>query len=134
MKPIEKKRLIPIILFFVLCVLGVFGYQIISTIEQKKKIAKSIQSLPAFNFETLENIKFTNQNLKKNTSVVFFYFNSECELCHYEAMNINDNIEKLMSFQLILISTESPNKIKEFANKHRLFDKKNILKILNFEI
>lgn len=112
--------------------LGLFGFfifQITSKINHKKEVAENIKTIPKFDFQNIKGGRFTNDNLIKNAPSLFIYFNSECEFCNEEAELIQQNIDQLSTFQLIFISIENPDKIKEFAIYHKLFnyDKINFL-------
>ena len=120
-------KLILLVLF-----VGMFGFlifQITSKIKHKKEVAENINTIPTFNFQNVNGGRFTNENILKNTQTLFIYFNSECEFCNEEAEMIKQNIDRFSTFQLIFVSIENPNKIKEFAIKHKLinYDKINFL-------
>lgn len=103
--------------------------QITLKIKHKKEVAENIKTIPSFNFQNVNGGRFTNKNILKNTPTLFIYFNSECEFCDEEAEMIKQNIDKFSTFQLIFVSIENPNKIKEFAINHKLinYDKINFL-------
>jgi peroxiredoxin len=111
---------------------GLFGFlifQISSKINHKKEVAENIKTIPNFDFQNVNGGRFTNDNLIKNTPTLFIYFNSECEFCNEEAELIQQNIDKFSAIKLIFVSIENPDKIKEFAVKHKLnhYDKINFL-------
>jgi peroxiredoxin len=112
--------------------IGMFGFlifQITSKIKHKKEVAENINTIPSFNFQNVNGGRFTNKNIIKKKPTIFIYFNSECEFCDEEAEMIKQNIDKFSTFQLIFVSIENPNKIKEFAINHKLikYDKINFL-------
>ncbi len=111
---------------------GLFGFlifQITSKIKHKMEVAENIKTIPSFNFQNVNGGRFTNENLIKNTPTLFIYFNSECEFCNEEAEMIQQNIDKFSTIQLVFVSIENPDKIKEFAIHHKLinYDKINFL-------
>lgn len=125
---IEKYVKIIIPVLFV----GLFGFLIFlinSKIKHKNEVAENIKTIPIFNFQNVNGGRFTNENLIKKTPTLFVYFNSECEFCNEEAEMIQQNKDKFSTIQLIFVSIENPNKIKEFAIHHKLFnyDKINFL-------
>jgi peroxiredoxin len=112
--------------------LGLFGFlifQITSKIKHKKEVSENIKTIPTFNFQNVNGGRFTNENLIKNTPTLFVYFNSDCEFCNEEAEMIQQNKDKFSTIQLIFVSIENPDIIKEFAIHHKLFnyDKINFL-------
>ena len=120
------KIIIPVLF---LVILGFLTFQITSKIKHKKEVAENIKTIPKFNFQNVNGGRFTNENLMKNTPTLFVYFDSECEFCNEEAKMIQQNIEKFSPIQLIFVSIENPDKIKEFAINHKLlnYDKINFL-------
>ena len=85
-----------------------------------------MKTIPKFSYKTIEGKRFSNQDLKNNTTTVFIYFNSECEHCQSEAKQISDNIKKFVNVQLVFISFEEPKKIMGFAIKYKLIEYDNI--------
>lgn len=102
------------------------GYTVFSKINYKKEVAENIKRIPVFSYPTLKGTLFSNQNLKEDMAVVFFYFNSECEFCQEEAELIQMNIEKLKNIQLIFISTEESKTITEFSEQYQLSEYDNV--------
>lgn len=117
------KILLPIVF---LAGLTFLGYQIFAKIRYKKEVAQNIKSIPDFEYQSTRGGLFTNKNLKPNTPTVFVYFNSDCEFCNEEAQMIQDNIIKFDNCQLVFISFEKPEIIKDFANKYKLYNHDNV--------
>ncbi len=123
-----KKYLKIITPFVFIIAFGYFGFQIYFKIKHKKEVAENIKTIPNFYYQNINSKVFTNKNLKKDTSTLFIYFNTECEFCNEEAEMIKESIEKFKDIQLIFISFEKPDLIKAFATKHKL----NIYDNVNF--
>ena len=117
------KILLPIL---VLSLLAFMGYNVVNKINHKKQIAENIKKMPAFSYVTLENKVFTNEKLKQNKPTLFIYFNSECDFCNHEAEMVQQNIEQLKAIQVVFISYEPIEKIKQFATKFKLLNHANI--------
>lgn len=115
-----KKYLKIIIPVLVLGLLSFMGYKVICKINHKKEVAENIKTIPEFSYQTIEGKEFSNNDLKENTPTIFIYFNSECEHCQNEAEQICANIEKFTGVQLVFISFEKQNRIKDFATKYKL--------------
>lgn len=120
-----KKALIIFILIFFISILGYVGYGIVVKINHKNEIAENIKNIPSFNYETIEGFNFTNNDLKKSPSI-FIYFNSECDFCNEEAKMIKENIDKFKNTQILFVSFEEKEKIKQFATQHKLLDYDNV--------
>lgn len=124
-----KKYLKIIIPILFVGLLGFLIFQITSKIKHKKEVAENIKTIPEFSLQNIKGGSFTDENLIKNTPTLFVYFNSECEFCNEEAEMIQQNIDKFSTIQLVFVSIENPNTIKEFAIHHKLinYDKINFL-------
>jgi peroxiredoxin len=117
------KILIPV---FFIAIISYFGFQIFTKIQHKKEVAENIKTLPTFEYQNINGGFFTNVNLKANTSKLFIYYNSECDFCNEEAKMIKANKDKFDTTQIIFISFEAIEKIKQFAITHQLDSYDNI--------
>ena len=117
------KIVIPIL---VISLLAFMGYKVVSKINHKKQVAENIKKMPAFSYVTLENKVFTQESLVQSTPTLFIYFNSECDFCNHEAEMVQQNIEQLKDIQVVFISYEPIEKIKQFATKFKLLNYDNI--------
>jgi len=117
------KILIPIL---IISLLAFMGYKVVSKINHKKQVAENIKKIPNFSYVTLENKVFTEENLVKGKPTLFIYFNSECDFCNHEAEMVQQNIEQLKDIQVVFISFEPIEKIKQFATKFKLLNHDSI--------
>ena len=122
-----KKSLKIILPILVLVLLAFLGYKVWTKIQYKNEVVENTESIPDFAYKNIENSESLNrEDLKNKLPVVFIYFNSECEYCQHEAQEIQQNIAAFKNTQLLFVSTEKPNNIKEFAQTHKLKDYDNI--------
>lgn len=121
-----KKYLKIILPIAIISFLVIMGYKVVDKINYKKQVAENIKQMPVFSYFDLDGNVFTKDNLPKNTPVLFVYFNSECDFCNHEAEMIQQNLEKLEDIQIVLISFEKMDRIKEFAQKYSLLQHDNI--------
>ncbi|WP_125717764.1 peroxiredoxin family protein [Flavobacterium ustbae] len=121
-----KKFLKAILASTFIIIFSLLFYKIVSKITAKKELENTIKHIPKFSYYDIQGKTFDNQNLKKDTSVVFIYFNSECDFCQTETEMIKSNLEKFKKVQLIFISSENLNKIKTFAKNHHFTNSANI--------
>lgn len=122
----HKGKLKNIILILALGISVLLGYQIVKKFQEKQKLVQSIETIPNFSFKTLDDSLFTKEHLHDGLPTVFLYFNSECEFCQHEARNISENIHLLKDIQLVFVSTEPIEKIKEFSEQNSLEKIKNV--------
>lgn len=106
--------------------IGFLSYKIKSKFNHKKEVAERIQKIPDFSFYQLNGEVFTERNLP-NKPIIFVYFNSNCEYCQSEATKIQQRIADFKQTQLIFISFEEADSIKQFAAKYKLDDQENII-------
>ncbi|WP_340155371.1 redoxin domain-containing protein [uncultured Winogradskyella sp.] len=122
----RKKKILILLIITIISVFSYLGYNIITKAKEKNKIAKQIKTIPQFELQTLDRIPFTNANLKPNTSIIFIYFNSECDFCQHEAKSISNNLNDFKNVQFIFVSTEDIAIIKQFSAEYELNNKPNI--------
>ena len=121
-----KKALKILIPILVLSLLAFMGYKVVSKINHKKQVSENIKKMPTFSYLTLDNKVFTEEDLAQNKPTLFIYFNSECDFCNHEAEMVQQNLEQLKAIQVIFISYEPVDKIKQFATKFKLLNHANI--------
>ncbi|AOR27661.1 redoxin [Formosa sp. Hel1_33_131] len=121
-----KKLIFFIVVIGVLGLLSYLGYNIIIKAKEKKAIAEQLQTIPEFEFFTLEQQPFTKADLKPNLNAIFIYFNSDCDFCHYEAQNISDNLDSFKNVQFVFVSTESIEVIQNFSKQYNFYNQQNI--------
>ncbi|PIB33049.1 hypothetical protein BFP78_01955 [Gaetbulibacter sp. 5U11] len=122
----RKKTILIIVAVTVLGLLSFLGYNVISKTKEKNQIAKQLETVPEFEFLTLDQKPFTKANLKTNLNTIFIYFNSQCDFCQHEAQSISDNLDSFKNVQIIFISTESIDTIKKFSEQYNLNNQQNI--------
>lgn len=122
----RKKIILFIVIISVLGLLTYLGFNVISKVKEKNKIAKQLKKIPEFEFLTLEQKPFTKVNLKPNTNTIFIYFNSDCDFCQHEAQSISNNLDSFKNIQFIFVSIEPIKTIKEFSKQYNLSNQLNI--------
>lgn len=123
----KKKKTGIIVIISIVSLLYYLGYNIITKAKQQNKITKQLQTIPKFELKKLNNVSFSNSDLKQNTSTIFIYFNSDCDFCHNEAKSISQNLNKFKDVQFIFVSFEETEVIKKFAELHKLNNQENII-------
>jgi|SRR5690606_2109067 len=121
-----KKLIKPIIVTLVLGVFSYLVYGVFSKIQYKNEVEIALQTMPKFSFKTLDNTDYTNANLKLNTPTIFIYFNSECDYCQYEAESISEDLNTFKNIQIVFVSSEPIETIKEFSKRYHLNNHTNI--------
>lgn len=122
-----KKILKILILIIAVCVLSYLLYHVAAKIQYKNEVEKNLQTIPNFSFKTLENKDFNNVDLTPNVYTIFIYFNTECDYCQHEAQSISENSAQFKNVQLLFVSTEPKEIIKEFAKSYNLLNQANMM-------
>ncbi|NCT10868.1 MAG: redoxin domain-containing protein [Flavobacteriia bacterium] len=102
------------------------GYSIVNRLQHKKTVAARIQQIPSFSFFTLTGKEFTDAQLPKK-SIIFVYFNSDCDYCQSEAVKIREHINDFNNIQWVFVSFENATKIENFASTYKLNNRENVL-------
>ncbi|HEY8399796.1 MAG TPA: redoxin domain-containing protein [Cytophagaceae bacterium] len=84
--------------------------------------------IPQFTYYTIEGKTFGNKDLKKNTKLIFMYFNPLCDICVSETQNILGNYYYLQehNIQLVMVSPNKLGEIVVFKDKFGLDRYENI--------
>lgn len=124
------KYLLPVIFIAILCYLGI---RMINIKQQQQIRNKNIEHIPLFTLKEMSGKIFTNENLKKNIPVIFFYFNTECDFCQAEIEDVSKNIQKFKGVQLLFVSFEDIQEIKEFQTGHKLDVYDNVVFLCDYK-
>ncbi|MFT7036222.1 MAG: thioredoxin-related protein [Parvicella sp.] len=105
------KRLIGLGLFFIGLSLVYLTY---STFSRKNEIRKNLENLSVGHFKKLDSQPFDLCLLKNDAPLILVYFNSECDYCQSEARDLKENIQGLKNTELLMVSAETSESIKQF--------------------
>ena len=122
----RKKTILIIVAIGIVGLLSYLCYNILTKTKEKNAIAEQLQTIPEFEFFTLEQQPFTKADLQPNLNTIFIYFNSDCDFCHYEAQNISDNLDSFKNVQFVFVSTESIEVIQNFSKQYNFYNQQNI--------
>lgn len=122
-----KKKIKIVIVLTLICLVSYLGYSISKKIRYKSEVAERIKSIPNFSFFTLNDIPFSEKELTKNTYKLFVYFNTECDFCQHEVEQISEHLIEFENTQIVFVSFEEIETIREFTSKQKLLNKKNVI-------
>ena len=114
-----------IIVISILLVSAFMLFHIIMKIINNKEISHNLREIPEFRLQRVfKDGYFTNDSLFKNdNSVLIIYFNTECKYCNYQIRYINEQLVKFKDFQVLLVSIEEPDVLKQYFNKNDLLNR-----------
>jgi len=115
-----------VFLGILLLTFALLSYGIYIKKSHKEMIKSSIMEIPVMSFYDLDGNQWTHELLAKNRHVIFFYFNSGCDFCQYEAESVRNRIEEFHKAELIFISSEEAEDISRFANAYKLNGFENV--------
>jgi hypothetical protein len=85
-------------------------------------------TIPEFKILQTDKKLFSKSDLPKKTPVVIIYFSPDCGHCQIQVQEIMDSMQYLKKgfFVLVASTTKKMGDIKEFSEKYKLADTKNI--------
>jgi peroxiredoxin len=118
------------LLLLCLSLAGIGLLYLASTIPHKlRKQAQRqerVQALPAFQFMGLDSVAFGSVQLSVGQPAVIIYFNPDCEHCQYEARAIRDSLHRFAATNVLLVSDEPLERLKQFAKEYDLTNQPNV--------
>jgi len=113
----QTKRLIGVFLLFIgLCL----SYLTYSKFTRKYEIRNSLENLSVNHFKKLDDQPFDLDAIDNGVPLILVYYNSECDYCQNEAKDIKENINELKNTELLMVSSETPEAIKNFQSEFQL--------------
>jgi hypothetical protein len=112
----DKRRLRYFLLFFF-----IFDLIVVAVVFFRDPGPKT-KTLDSF-FQELQIVPIVESEWNANfseTSTVVVYFNSECDVCQKEALQLSLEPSKFAKTKLLLISSETEQAIREFARIYKL--------------
>lgn len=101
-------------------------YRIYAGVLTKREIAKRIEVLPEFDFNTLDGKPFHRADFSDDLSVALLYFNTTCPHCNAEIEDILTNPTLLDSVYFLMISRQKSEFLSQFVREKKLASWKNI--------
>jgi thiol-disulfide isomerase/thioredoxin len=93
-----------------------------------RRIERSAQLLPFFEFLTLENVVFSTKDLKKyNQKVIINFFSPSCEHCQYMAKQYLKNKELFKGVTILMITISDSSELAKFNKDYQLKFVNNII-------
>lgn len=104
------------------------GFRIYNKIQQKQVAEKDIATLPAFNFYTLNNTVFNNNNLPDtNGKIILNFFSPNCEHCQYMATQYLQHKEQLNELTILMITIADSASVTKFYTDYKLKQLSNVI-------
>ncbi len=87
------------------------------------------QTIPDFEFSTLNKSLFANKDLIHEKIIFFIFFDSQCEHCQRAVSSIDRQYQSFEKTAVYLVSEDDDIKIRDFVNRYaaHLKNQKNVL-------
>ena len=106
--------------FVILCASVFVAFKINNLFMKRTVVAYSDQLIPDFNFYSLDTVSFSRENLRKGEDIIVIHFDPECNYCTEEADLIVKNREAFRSTEIVMVSENTPDKIRNFSKSFQL--------------
>lgn len=106
----------PVIIFFASLFFGTVAFSQYDTTAPYLKN----KTLPNFSLLSTDSVAFTQNILAENKNTIIMLFNPECEHCQQQLRLLLTTKEVTQTANLLLTSTETLRKLKDFYNKFQL--------------
>ena len=121
-----KRIILVSIAFLLIAFTGVVFIKFIKSLRIKTSIQKEMNTIPDFKFYSMDSTEFTRDSLLDSLGVIFIHFHSNCEYCISEIEQIVENSSLLADVEILFISYEDIDLIKEFRGNYNLQNHKQI--------
>ncbi len=122
-----KKKILAVSL--ILLIASLAGWMIFSSVNRLKKkaaLAAAISEMPGFVFLDMDSSSVSVDKGFTDKALIMIYFNSKCDYCREEAHAISDHIELFNGMELLFLSREPLDAIRNFAAERGLSNHENI--------
>lgn len=102
------------------------AFSIPRKLREQAQRQERVQTLPAFQFMGLDSVTFGSAQLSVGQPAVIIYFNPDCEHCQYEARAICDSLHRFAAVNVLLVSDEPLERLRQFAKEYDLANLPNI--------
>jgi len=102
------------VLFSILLLLGLTALFLFNKIRQTQQKKEIYHSIPSFHIPDINGNIVTDTLLQEYRTVMFIYFNPDCESCREEMMQIKENKSTLLQGKIVFFSILPADSIRQF--------------------
>ena len=103
----------------VLLLLGLSAFLLFDKIQKTDQKKAVYQSIPEFQLPDMNGNIVTSVSLQKHRTVIFLFFNPDCDLCREEMIQIQTHQAALAQGQMVFFSTSPADTIQHFLQAIR---------------
>jgi len=108
----KKKNVIGFI--FILFLLGLSLFLLYNKIHKNQQNKEAYNSIPNFRISDINGQSITEATLQNYQTVMFIYFNPDCDLCREEMIRIKENKAALSQGEIVFFSILPADSIRQF--------------------
>lgn len=117
-----KKYFFLLLLVVLLGGLGFAGYKLFKHQEERREFERSTNNYSELTKIRAELVALAGEPKDYNQPTLVVFFNSECDHCQAEALEIAQHLEEFLSGQIWWISFQEPENILNFLESYGLMD------------
>ena len=102
------------IVFFILLLLGLSAFFLFHKIQLTQQKKTCYNFIPDFQLPDINGNTITSRLLEKNGTIMFLFFNPDCDLCRVEILQIKENESALSQGKIVFFSEAPADSIKQF--------------------
>jgi len=102
------------IVFFILLLLGLSAFFLFHKIQLTQQKKTCYNFIPDFQLPDINGNTITSRLLEKNGTIMFLFFNPDCDLCRDEMIQIKENKAALSQGEIIFFSILPADSILQF--------------------
>ncbi len=115
-----NKKIRTVLFVLILLGFGTLVYGIFTIKNQKEALAQKLQSIPHFTLPTVTGNVVSEKTLLGKKSILIYYA-INCSFCEAEATQIGKNLDKLQSYNIVMISENEEAEVRKFREDYNLY-------------
>jgi peroxiredoxin len=111
------KRKKCLIFLFILLLLGISGFCLFYKVQKTQQKKELYQAIPGFQLPDINGNTATDASLQKYQTILFLFFNPDCDLCREEMEQIKLHQDAFASGEIVFFSTLPVDTIQRFLRE-----------------
>ena len=103
-----------VVLVCILLLLGLSFFIVFNKVQRKQQKKENYQLIPSFQISDINGHIITEDLLQKYRTIMFLYFNPDCDLCQDEIKQIKENESALSQGAIVFFSESPADSIRQF--------------------
>jgi peroxiredoxin len=121
------KRKNCLIFLLILLLLGISAFCLFYKVQKTQQKKELYLAIPSFQLPDIDNNIITDASLKKYQTILFLFFNPDCDLCREEMEEIKLHQEAFTSGKIVFFSSLPVDIIQSFLHETGFVPTRNML-------